>query len=151
MTRVATLQWTHGQSGTRFSWLGQTDGHHGLSHEADDDGTIRGMLVDINYWYAEQLAYLLDRMKAIPEGDGTMLDNTIVLWGNELGKGNSHTRTQIPFVMAGGKNAGIAGGRFLTYQDVPNNRLLVSVLNALGIDVDTYGDLDNGSGGLPGL
>ena len=151
LTRASTFMWNGSTSGQTFPWLGIGTSHHDLSHEGDSNTAAKNDLIAINTWYAGEVAYLLDKLAAIPEGDGTMLDNTIIVWGNELGKGNSHTRTQIPFVMAGGKNAGIAGGRYLTYQDVPNNRLLVSVLNALGIDVDTYGDLDNGSGGLSGL
>jgi len=82
-----------------------------------------------------------------------MLDNTIVLWGNELGKGNTHQHTRIPLVLAGGSNMGIQTGQFLQFEGNPgNNRLLVSILNALGYDdIDTYGELDNGTGGLDGL
>jgi len=151
LTRAATFMWSGSTSGQTFPWLGIGPSHHDLSHEGDSNNGAKADLVAINTWYATELAYLLDAMAAIPEGDGTMLDNTIIVWGNELGKGNTHTHTSIPIVMAGGRNTGLATGRFLSVGDVAHNRLLVSVLNALGMDIDTYGDLDNGSGGLPGL
>ncbi|MEM9453077.1 MAG: DUF1552 domain-containing protein [Myxococcota bacterium] len=151
LTRSSTFMWNGSTSGQTFPWLDISESHHDLSHEGDSNEDAQNKLVQINTWYAEQFAYFVDRLRQIPEGDGTMLDNTIVLWGNELGKGNNHTHNQIPFVMAGGRNTGITPGRFLQFDGVENNRLLVSVLNALGIDVDTYGELDNGSGPLPGL
>jgi hypothetical protein len=152
LTRVATLQWTHGQSGTRFSWLGHTDAHHSLSHEADDDGTIRNMLVDINHWYAQQFAYLLDRMKAIPEGDGTMLDNTVVIWVNEQGNGDTHSSDNIPMVIAGSGGGYLRTGRFLDYGGVPHNDLYVSMLHAMGHDeIESFGIPELCGGPLPGL
>lgn len=151
LTRSSTFMWNGSTSGQTFPWLGFNDGHHDLSHEGDSNTDAQNKLIQINAWYAEQFAYFVDRLAQIPEGDGTMLDNTIVVWANELGKGNSHTHTKIPFVLAGGRNAGIVPGRFLQYDGVANNRLLVSVLNALGIDVSSYGELDDGSGPLPGL
>lgn len=151
LTRSATFMWNGSTSGQTFPWLGFSESHHDLSHEGDSNDGAQNKLVQINNWYAEQFAYLVNRMRDIPEGDGTMLDNTIIVWGNELGKGNSHTHKNIPIVMAGGRNAGITPGRFLQYDDVAHNRLLVSVLNALGVDVNSYGETDNGTGGLSGL
>jgi len=151
LTRSSTFMWNGSTSSQTFPWLGFSDSHHDLSHEGDSNDDAQSKLIAINTWYAEQFAYLVDRMAQIPEADGTMLDNTIVVWANELGKGNSHTHKNIPFVMAGGRNAGITPGRFLQFDEVGHNRLLVSVLNSLGFDVDSYGELDDGSGGLPGL
>lgn len=151
LTRSATFMWNGSTSGQTFPWLGISTGHHDLSHEGDSNTDAQNDLVTINRWYAEEIAYLLDRLAAIPEGDGTMLDNTIVLWGNELGKGNSHTRTEIPLLLAGGANLGLPQGRLLEYDGVENNRLLVSIAQLLGMQVDTFGTNDNGSGPLPGL
>src|SRR5690606_29994710 len=115
LTRASTFMWNGSTSGQTFPWLDINDGHHDLSHEGDSNGAAQNKLIQINAWYAEQFAYFVDRLAQIPEGDGTMLDNTIIVWANELGKGNSHTHTKIPFVMAGGRNAGIVPGRFLQY------------------------------------
>ena len=153
LTRTATFMWNGSTSGQTYPWLGFDDEHHYLSHEGDSNTAAQNKLTAINTWHTEQLAYLLELLDSVPEGDGTMLDNTIVLWGNELGKGNTHTHVKIPFVLAGGGGAAFETGRFLTYDnDPPHNRLLVSILNALGFDdINSYGELDNGSGPLPGL
>ena len=102
MARVATLQYTNSVGQARMRWLGIDEGHHGLSHEPDDNADAQEKLVKINTWFCEQLAYLAKKLDAIPEpgGDGTMLDHTTIVWTNELGKGNSHTLDNIPFVLA---------------------------------------------------
>jgi hypothetical protein len=152
LTRTSTFMWNGSTSGQTYPWLGFEDEFHYLSHEGDSNQAAQDKLTAINTWHAEQVAYLLGLLDAVPEGDGTMLDNTIVLWGNELGKGNTHTQTRIPFVMAGG-GGGFQTGRYLSYgNDLEHNRLLVSVLNGLGFDeITSYGELDNGSGPLQGL
>jgi hypothetical protein len=76
----------------------------------------------------------------VKEGNGTMLDNTLVLWGNELGRGNSHSRTQIPFVLAGKAGGALSTGRFLQYKDDPHSNLLVSLCNMMGVDTQTFGN-----------
>lgn len=151
LTRVASLQCSASVSGTLFSWLGQSTGHHDLSHLGDEDGSMIQQITDVNIWYAEQVRYLLDALAAVPEGDGTLLDNTLVVWGNELSRGNSHGNHPVPFVLAGGAGVGLQGGRYLTYDRVPHNRMLVSICQMLGHDVDTFGDNDDSTGGLPGL
>lgn len=152
LTRVASMQWSRGLSPTRFNWLGVGIEHHELSHASDGDATAQAQLTDINVWYATEVAYLLDRLKAIPEGDGTMLDNTLVVWGNDLGNGAAHSSYPVPFVIAGSAGGYFPTGRFLDYGDAPQNRLLVSICNAMGLDdVQTFGDMDTGSGPLPGL
>ncbi len=152
LTRSATFLWSGSTSGQTFPWLDIDEGHHDLSHAGDGNADAQQKLTNINTWYAEQFTSFVQMLGAIPEGNGTMLDNTIVLWGNELSKGNSHQVDPIPLVMAGGRNLGIDTGRFLSFDDgTIHNRVLVSILQALGHDVDSYGELDNGSGPLPGL
>jgi hypothetical protein len=86
------------------------------------------------------MAYLCGKLDAIPEGEGTLLDNTVVLWINELGRGNSHSRNNIPIVMAGSAGGYFRTGRFLQYDETPHNNLLVSLLNAFGISDTTFGN-----------
>jgi len=143
LTRVASLQWNSSVSNRVFSWLADPipEGHHDLSHFGDSDGTAMGKLTRINTWYAEQFAYLCAEMKKVPEGDGTLLDNTVMLWGNELGRGNSHSLNEIPFVLAGGAGGALRTGRYLKYANtVPHNNLLVSVCNAMGLPDTTFGN-----------
>lgn len=153
LTRVATLQWHRAVSGKVFRWLDNPvlDGHHSLSHADNSVDTAIDKLTRINTWYAEQFAYLISRLKAVPEGSGTMLDNTLVVWGNELGRGNSHTRNNIPFVLAGGAGGALQTGRYLQYDDVPHNNLHVSLLNKMGVDTQSFGNPAYCTGPLAGL
>ncbi len=150
LTRVASLQWATAVSQHIFSWLpgfGDTlaDRHHEMSHNGD------ARLVDVNRWYGDEFTELLKALDAVPEGDGTMLDNTIVVWGNELATGY-HTTHRVPFVIGGGAAGYLNPGRYLDYGDVSNTRLLVSILHAMGLtDMQTFGNLDDGSGPLPDL
>jgi hypothetical protein len=152
LTRVASLQWSTAVSSTRFDWLGIGTGHHDLSHLGNSDPTMLSTITAINTWYAEEVAYLLDKLAAVPEGDGTLLDNTLVVWGNELSRGNTHGHSPVPFVLAGGAGGAFETGRWLEVDGHPHNRLLVSICRAMGLDeTDTFGATDPGTGGLPGL
>ena len=154
LTRVASLQWSRSVSQVRFTWLTPAipEGHHDLSHRPDSDASAVDKLTRINRWYATQLATLMTKMKAVPEGDGTLLDHTLILWCNELAIGNIHSRTDAPYVLGGGAGGALTTGRFLTYAgDVPHNNLLVSLLNAMGLPDQTFGKPDWCTGPLPGL
>ena len=154
ITRVASLQWSRSVSQTRFTWLTPAipEVHHDLSHRPDNDTAAVDKLTRINQWYATQLATLMSKLKAIPEGDGTLLDHTLILWCNELAIGNVHSRTDAPYVLGGRAGGRLSTGRFLSYAgDVPHNNLLVSILNAMGIADQTFGKPDWCTGPLPGL
>ena len=150
--RVATLQFTNSVGQARMRWLGIDDGHHDLSHKPDSDEDAQNKLTRINRWYCEQMEYLLKRLAATPEpGGGTMLDNTLVIWTNELGKGNSHTLDDIPFVLAGG-GLGFRMGRSIKYPKLPHNRLLLSLAHGFGHHVERFGNPNFcGDGPLPDL
>ena len=110
-------------------------------------------LTKINKWYAEQVAYLAKRLAETPEpgGPGTLLDNTTIMWTNELGKGNSHTLDNIPFVLVGG-GLDFQMGRSLKYPRVPHNRLLLALAHGFGHRIKTFGNPDFcGAGPLPNL
>jgi len=153
MTRVASLMWSGSTSNQRFGWLGADKGHHEISHEPDDAGTLaRQQLIDINVWYSQQFAYFLKALDSIPEGDGTVLDHSIIVWGNELGRGNTHSPHPIPVVLAGGGSGAFKTGRKLTLDQVQINRLLVSLCQMMGLpETQTFGNLDKGTGPLLGL
>jgi hypothetical protein len=147
--RVATLQFTNSVGQARMRWLDIDEGHHELSHEPDSNTDAVEKLVKINTWYCEQIAYLVRRLDETPEpnGDGSMLDNTTVIWTNELGKGNSHTRDDIPFVMIGG-GLGYKTGRAIQFDDVYHNRFLVSLAHAFGHHLESFGNPDFCGGGV---
>ncbi len=97
-----------------MKWLDISEGHHELSHEPDSNKEAYEKLIKINTWYAEQVALLAKRLsETLNPMDGSLLDNTTLVWTNELGEGNSHTRDNIPFVIVGG-NLGFAQGRAST-------------------------------------
>ena len=125
-------------------WLGIDEGHHELSHHSDKETESQEKLTKINKWYCEQMAYLVRKLDETPEpgGTGTLLDNTTIMWTNELGKGNSHTLDNIPFVLAG-NGLGFRMGRALKYDNVPHNRLLLSLAHAMGHPIEKFGNPDH--------
>ena len=152
ITRVASLQWSRSVSQTRFTWLGIDEAHHDLSHLGDDDAVAQDKLSRIEGWYASQLATLIARLKAIPEGDGSLLDNTIIVFCNELAKGNTHSRQDAGYVLAGRGGGALETGRFLRYDgNTPHNGLLISLLNAMDVPDQKFGNPEWSSGPLSGL
>jgi hypothetical protein len=148
ITRVATLQWSASTNNRPYPFLTYNgspivDDEHILGHEPDSNLDAWGKLRVIRTWYAEQLAYLLGKLDSVPEGDGTMLDNTLVVLGSEISRGNSHSHMEAPFILAGGANT-LAMGRNLDFSnggtDVPHNNLLVAMLNVMGSSATTFGD-----------
>lgn len=148
MARVATLQYTKSVGQAKMNWLNINDGHHGLSHEPDSDKVAEEKLLKINTWFAGEMAYLLQRLAATPEpgSSGTLLDNTLVVWTNELGKGNSHTLDNIPFVLVGG-GFGFKMGRSLKLGKVAHNRLHLALAHAMGHRLPTFGKPELCDGG----
>jgi len=142
-SRVATLQYTNSVGMARMRWLGINEGHHELSHEPDTNAKAVEKLIKINKWFCEQLAYLTKRLAETPEpgGGGSLLDNTVVVWTNELGKGNSHTLDDIPFVLVG-NGLDFKTGRSLKYKRQPHNRLLLALAHGFGHRIKTFGNPD---------
>ncbi|WP_193211931.1 DUF1552 domain-containing protein [Luteolibacter marinus] len=152
MARVASLQFTRSVGQARMRWLGINDDHHHLSHEPDDNAEAQEKLVKINTWLCEQLADLARKLDAIPEpgGSGSMLDHTTIVWTNELGKGNSHTLDNIPFVLLGG-GLGFKTGQAMQFDNVPHNRLWLSVAHAFGHHIPLFGKPEFCEGGALAL
>lgn len=151
--RIASIQITRSVGGAKMRWLEIDEGHHQLSHEPDSNEVAYEKLIKINTWYCEQVAHLAKRLSETPEpgGAGSMLDNTTIVWTNELGKGNSHTRNDIPFVFVGG-GLGWKMGRAVKENRAPHNRLLLSIAEAMGHPENTFGNPDYcGDGPFTGL
>jgi hypothetical protein len=141
MTNVSTFMWANADSWQFYPFAGVNEEHHTISHCGQTDSTNVEKLVLINIWHATQVNYMLDYLATTRETDGSvMLDNTLLLWGNELGVGNSHDYRNIPWMLAGGSGGAVKSGRYLQYPSVPHNNLLVSICNAMGFsDVTTFG------------
>ena len=151
--RVASFQITNSVGQPRMKWLGIEEGHHDLSHEPDTNEEAYEKLIQINTWYCEQIAYLAQRLSETPEpgGEGSLLDNTTIVWTNELGKGNSHTRDDIPFVLVGG-GLGFKMGQSVRLRKTNHNRFLMTIAAAMGHPVESFGNPDYcGDGILTGL
>lgn len=156
LVRVSTIMWTHAESDQTFPFIDVPVRHHATSHAGDGDAAAQESLTKINVWYAQQLAYLLDKLASYREGAGTLLDNTVVLWASEVGKGNNHAHRDLPFLLAGNCGGYFRTGRFVDYQangaaGHPHNNLLVSLANAMGVADKTFGDPEHCTGPLPGL
>lgn len=154
LTNVATIQLSHTVSPSVFSWVdGVNEGHHSLSHI--DDGNPSGVahFAACERWCAEQFAYLLEQLAALPEpeGEGTMLDNSVVLWAKEMGDSRQHVCTDVPFVLAGSGGGCFTTGQYLSFDGEPHNKLMVSLCQAMGLSNDTFGQASFGAGPLAGL
>jgi hypothetical protein len=153
-TRIATFQFTSSVGQPTMRWIGVDEGQHGLSHEPNSNESAQEKLTKINAWYAGEIAHLARRLAETPEpgGHGSLLDHTTILWTNELGEGNSHSRDDIPWVLVGG-GLGFTAGRAIEYPGVFHNRLLLSLAHAMGhTGLERFGNPDYcGAGPLTGL
>jgi hypothetical protein len=141
MTRVASIQFSASVGQARMRWLGIEEGHHSLSHDPDTNEGSYEKLIMINHWFCEQIAALAGKLASTPDpdGSGSLLDSTTLLWTNELGKGDSHTLENIPFVLIGG-GLGFKSGQAVRLDKTPHNRLWLSIAHAFGHDLKTFGN-----------
>ena len=143
MTRVASLQFMRSVGQARMRWLDIEEGHHSLSHEPHSNEDAYDKLSRINSWFAGELAFLAQRLAETPEpgrAGESLLDNTQIVWLNELGEGNSHTLDNIPFLLVGG-GAGFRTGQALDFGGVAHNRLWMAIAQGLGHEsLKTFGD-----------
>jgi hypothetical protein len=152
LTRVASMQVRIADNdNTLYPWVGlDASGHHTMSH--DSSAPSQATLAQVYRWYAGRFAYLLDRLATTPDSDGrSVLDNTLVIWGSELGRAWDHDINNVPFIFAGATDL-LRGGHYLSGSTIQHGRVLVSACHAMGLtQVDSYGSLDTGNGPLPGL
>lgn len=153
VTRVASLIFCPSRSDVVMSWLNFTESHHEVSHYGTPTDKDRdNKLTRMNQWYAEQISTFVTKLKSVPEGDGTLFDNTLILWANELGEGPSHTHLRIPFSIIGSCQGYFRTGRYVSFPSgTYHNDLLVSVAQAMDVDITTFGDTRFSRGALTGL
>jgi hypothetical protein len=137
LSRVVSLQWATAESTTVHTHIGHTDEHHLMSHDVANKGYL---MTEVNTWYSTQFAYLLSEMKKIPEGAGTLLDNTLLFWPNELSQAEVHDRKRLPYVLAGKAQGKVPTGRYLKYSGQAHNQLLATFCNIFGMNVTGYGE-----------
>ena len=140
LTRISTFMLAREVSGRAYPEIGVSDSHHPLSHHQDEAAKLE-RLHKINEYHLRQFAYLVEKLAALPEGDGTMLDSTLFLYGTGISDSNTHFHDDLPIALVGGKNAGIRGGRYVRYpEDTPLANLHVTILEKLGVPVEAFGD-----------
>jgi hypothetical protein len=141
MTRVCTFQIGHEMSGRAYPEVGFGDSHHSLTHHQGDQEKI-AKTVQINTFHTKMLAYFLEKLRSTPDGDGSLLDHAMILYGAALSDGNLHLYTDLPLLLVAGGVGGIKGGRHIRYRGgVPMTNLLLTMLdNARVPDVEKLGD-----------
>jgi hypothetical protein len=147
LTRVGSIMFSGSISNQTFPWLGISQGHHGISHAGSG---AYATLAEIKRWHTEQFLYLLQRLDSVSEDGGTLLDNTVVLWGSECGHGN-HDMNDLRFVLAGSCGGYFRTGRRITFTNRAHADLLVTILQAMGIDEDDFGQPGRTTGAITEL
>ena len=148
VTRVMTLMLGNAGSNRVYKLAGATEGHHSLSHHQKNEDKI-AQLKKIDQFLVSQYAYLLEKLKTIKEGEGTLLDHSMILYGSGLGDGNRHSHHDLPVILGGGAGGTIESGRHLKYPtDTPMNNLFLSMLDRMDAEVESMGD---STGRLEGL
>lgn len=140
ITRVATLMYARDTSGAVYPQSGVREGFHVASHHSNNRANMDRFAV-INRYHVQMLAYFLDKLKSTPDGDGTLLDHSMVLYGSSMSNGNQHDHDPLPIILAGGASGQLKGGRHMQYAPhTPMSNLLLSMLDKLGIDQPAHGD-----------
>ncbi|MEX1114970.1 MAG: DUF1552 domain-containing protein [Akkermansiaceae bacterium] len=148
-TRVSTFMFGNDVTNRNFSFIdGVNDGHHSVSHHKNNQDALT-QYEKINRWHVEQYAYMLDQMKGIKEGDGTLLDHSMVAFGSPIRDGNSHNPRNVPIVVAGKANGQMRTGRHLNFDaGTPLCSLWVSMLDKAGAKTSKLADADSGLRGV---
>ena len=139
-TRIATFMLAREGSNRTYREIGVPGGHHGLTHHRNDEEKIR-KISKINRYHMELFSYFLKRLDSIQEGDGTLLDHSMVLYGSGLADGNKHTHHDLPVLVAGRAAGGLHPGRHLRYDtETPMANLYLTLLDRMGVHPETIGD-----------
>ena len=148
ITRVITFQLTRELSNRTYPEIGVPDGHHPTSHHGNDPEKI-AKIAKINAFHVSLFAQFLEKLKATPDGDGSLLDHTVYLYGSGMGNPSVHDHENLPILVAGGAASGLRGGRHITHEKgTPLANLHLTLLDRVGVRLDKFGD---SNGKLDGL
>jgi hypothetical protein len=140
MTRVVTFMMAREGSNRSYRSIGVSDGHHSVTHHQNDPDKI-AKTQKIDELHVKTFAYLVEKMKSTQDGDGTLLDHSMLLYGSSISDGNAHTHHDLPLVLVGGGAGQVKGGRHLRYApETPMNNLLLTMLDKAGVPAETLGD-----------
>jgi hypothetical protein len=140
LTRISTFMMCREGSTRTYREIGVSDAHHPLTHHRNNPEWIE-KVTKINCFHLEQFAYFVNKLKSTPDGDGTLLDRVIVVYGSGLADGNQHTHADLPVLLAGAGNGAVRPGRHVRYaKETPMNNLYVAMLDQMGIPPEHIGD-----------
>lgn len=141
ITRVGTVLYARDLTGRVYPESGTDISFHGGSHHAEDPGRIE-QFARLNRYHVQMLAYFVKKLAEIKEGDGSLLDHSLILYGSNMGNSNQHLHYDVPHVLVGGASGRLKGDRHLAFpsRTVPTGNLLLSILNLFGVEVDSFGD-----------
>ena len=140
ITRVTTFQIARETSNRTYPEIGVPDPHHPLSHHGDDPNKIARM-AKINAFHVSLFAEYLEKLQNTPEGNGSLLENVLLLYGSGIGNPNVHNHTNLPIILAGGAAVGMKGNRHIRYdKPTPLANLHLTLLDKVGVKLDKFGD-----------
>jgi hypothetical protein len=140
LTRVGTFMIAREGSNRSYKQIEVPDGHHSVTHHQNDPDKIE-KTIKINEFHVKTFAYFVEKMKNTPDGDGSLLDHSMLLYGSSISDGNKHTHDDLPLVLVGGANGQIKGGRHLAFpNETPMNNLLIGMLDKAGVKTEKFGD-----------
>ena len=151
MTRVVSFMLASEGSNRSYRQIGIAEGHHELSHHG---GSVEKLekIKQINRFHVEQLAYILQKMQSVKEGNGTLLDNTLVVYGGGISDGDRHNHNNLPILVAGGRGVVKTGGRHIVYPDgTPMTNLFMTVFDRMGMPSEKIGSIGDSTGKLAQL
>jgi hypothetical protein len=149
ISRVSTMLFARDLTGRSYPASGTNTSFHGGSHHAENPERIADY-AKINRYHVQSLAYFIDKLKNTPDGDGTLLDHSLTMYGTNMGDSNQHLHYDVPHILVGGAGGKLKGDRHLHFETktITTGNLLLSILGMYGIEQDSIGD---SSGHLPGL
>jgi hypothetical protein len=149
-TRVITCMAANEGSNKTYPSIGVNEGHHELSHHRNESDKVE-KLKKIDKYHIEQFAYFLQQLKSVKEGEGTLLDHCLVMFGNGLGDGNAHSHHNLPIILAGRGGGSVKPGRFIKIEkETPLNNLFLSCFDRMDAKTDAFGDSNGRMNGLEG-
>ena len=150
VTRVSTFMFANEGSNKSYAEIGIPEGHHDLSHHGGDPKKHEKIKA-INRYHVEQLAYFFGKLKSIKEGNGSLLDNMLLVYGSGIGDGDRHNHNNLPILVAGHGGGTLKPGRHVKYdENTPLNNLYLSLLERVGVSVNRLGDSTGKLGKLSG-
>ena len=140
ITRVITFQLARETSNRTYSEIGVADPHHPTSHHGGDPEKL-AKIAKINQFHVSLFAYYLEKLASVSDGDGTLLDNSVILYGSGMGNPNIHNHVNLPIVVAGGAGGKVRGGRHIKYAEpAPLANLHLTLLDSVGVRLDSFAD-----------